>query len=274
FIYSLNDILLPTVETVTLRRLPHLTNDQYMKLIEKLSQQIENFSNEPSMDSSSRSEDVPVGRDQSKQMVKMILEQHDLLVPHRWWTYIGWSHTHNTLSSTPVQQREITTSPLKKAKQFELVTIAGSSITRGLGDGTIDFWNKSFRYHVHTKNGAGIEIMSEFFKEKHFRPSPRFIVCVGTTNLKYDKPSDALDKTELLIATFKNSYLNLKLALTTLSSMNICGLKALVEAINGDIREYSSKLASLTISTGVDLIPIDYDKRDMISGDGHHLSDS
>ncbi|CAF0964092.1 unnamed protein product [Didymodactylos carnosus] len=187
---------------------------------------------------------------------------------------IGSSLTHNTLSSTPVQQTEITTSPPKKAKQFELVTIAGSSITRGLGNGTIDFSNKSFRYHVHTKNGAGIERMTEFFKEKHFKPSPRFIVCVGTTNLKYDKPSDALDKTELLIATFKNSYPNSKLALTTLSPMNICGLKASVEALNEDIREYNSKLASLTISMGVDLIPIDYDKRDMISGDGHHLSDS
>ncbi|CAF4694138.1 unnamed protein product, partial [Didymodactylos carnosus] len=48
----------------------------------------------------------------------------------------GSSLTDNTLSSTPVQQTEITTSPPKKAKQFELVTIAGSSITRGLGNGT------------------------------------------------------------------------------------------------------------------------------------------
>ncbi|CAF0970219.1 unnamed protein product, partial [Didymodactylos carnosus] len=275
--------------------LPHLTNDQYMKLIEKLSHQIDNFSNELSMDSSSSSEDVAVSRDQSKQMVKMILEQHDLMVktlcsqhvrvspvnvsspqsglPQQVSSqtsslvdsHIGSSHTDNTLSSTPVQQREITTSPLKKAKQFELVTTAGSSITRGLGNGTIDFSNKSFRYHVYTKNGAGIERMTEFLKEKHFKPSPHFIVCVGTTNLKYDKPSDALDKTELLIATFKNSYPNSKLALTTLSPMNICGLKASVEALNEDIREYNGNLASLTISMGVDLIPIDYDERDMIS---------
>ncbi|CAF4392875.1 unnamed protein product, partial [Didymodactylos carnosus] len=45
-------------------------------------------------------------------------------------------------------------------------------------------------------------------------------------------------------------------------------------ALNEDIKEYNRELASLTMSMGVDLIPIDYDKRDMISGDGHHLSDS
>ncbi|CAF0749574.1 unnamed protein product [Didymodactylos carnosus] len=235
--------------------LPHLTNDQYMMPIEKLSHQIDNFSHESSMDSSSSSEDVPVSRDQSKQIVKMILEQHDLLV--------------KTLCS-----QHVPVSPANKAKQFELVTIAGSSITRGPGNGTIDFSNKSFRYHVHTKNGVGMERMTEFFNEKHFKPSPRFIVCVDMTNLKYDKPSDARDKTELLITTFKNLYPNSKLALTTLSPMNICGLKASVEALSEDIREYNSKLVSLTISMSVDLIPIDYDKRDMISGDGYHLSDS
>ncbi|CAF4540517.1 unnamed protein product, partial [Didymodactylos carnosus] len=56
--------------------------------------------------------------------------------------------------------------------------------------------------------------------------------------------------------------------------MNICGLKASVEALNEDIKEYNRELASLTMNMGADLIPIDYDKRDMISGDGHHLSDS
>ncbi|CAF1154651.1 unnamed protein product [Didymodactylos carnosus] len=133
------------------------------------------------------------------------------------------SHTLPTLSSTPVQTRKTTVSPLtsasttrhkllgrisdngssptmqqnqssNKEKQLELVTVAGSSIVKGLGNGTIDFSNKSFGYHVHTKHGAGIERMTEFMKEKHFKPSPRFIVCVGTTSLKYDKPSDALPK--------------------------------------------------------------------------------
>ncbi|CAF1308856.1 unnamed protein product [Didymodactylos carnosus] len=116
--------------------------------------------------------------------------------------------------------------------------------------------------------------MTEFMKEKHFKPLPRFIVCVSTTNLEYDKLSDALDKTKLLIVTFKNSYPNSKLALTTLSPMNICGLKASAEALNEDIKEYNRELTSLTMNMGGDLIPIDYDKRDMISRDGHHLSDS
>ncbi|CAF4528819.1 unnamed protein product, partial [Didymodactylos carnosus] len=136
-------------------------------------------------------------------------------------------------SSPTVQQNQSS----NKEKQFELVTVAGSSIVKGLGNMTIDFSNKSFRYHVHTKHGAGIERMTEFMKEKHFKPSPRFIVCVGTTNLKYDKSSDALDKTKLLIVTFKNSCPDSKLALTTVSPMNICGLKASVEALNEDIKE-------------------------------------
>ncbi|CAF1051757.1 unnamed protein product [Didymodactylos carnosus] len=116
--------------------------------------------------------------------------------------------------------------------------------------------------------------MTEFIKEKHFRPSPHFILCVGSTNLKYDKPSDVLDKTKLLIPTFGKSYPNTKLALTTVSPMNICGLKASVIELNDDINEYNIKLASLITTMGVDLISIDYDKRDMIAGDGHHLSDS
>ncbi|CAF4558005.1 unnamed protein product, partial [Didymodactylos carnosus] len=218
--------------TKTFDDLPHLTNDQFMKLIEKVSHQIDNYSNEPSMDSSSNSTDV--SRDQSKQMMKMILEQHDLLVkalcsqhvsvspafvyssqsalppqmPSQTSSltdnHIAMSHTHPTLSSTPVQKRKTTVPPLtpastsrhkslgrisdndssptdqqnqsfNKEKQFELVTVAGSSIVKGLGNGTIDFSNKSFRYHIHTKHGAGIERMTEFMKEKHFKPSPRFI---------------------------------------------------------------------------------------------------
>ncbi|CAF1466323.1 unnamed protein product [Didymodactylos carnosus] len=165
---------------------------------EKLSHQIDDYSNEPSMDSSSNSADVSVSRDQSKQMMKMILEQHNLLVktlcsqhvsvspgivcssqsapppemPSQTSSltdnHIAMSHTHPTLLSTPVQKRKTTVPSLtfastsrhkslgrisdndssptiqqnqssNKEKQFELVTAAGSSIVKDLGNGTIDF---------------------------------------------------------------------------------------------------------------------------------------
>ncbi|CAF1124017.1 unnamed protein product, partial [Didymodactylos carnosus] len=113
--------------------------------------------------------------------------------------------------------------------------------------------------------------MTEFSQDKHFQPSPHFVMNIGTITLKYDDPDIALNKTELLVQSFRKSYPQSLLALTTLSPLLIRGTKSSVDHVRNDIMEYNRLLTSVD---GVDIIKVNYDNRSMVCEDGIHLSDS
>ncbi|CAF1471980.1 unnamed protein product [Didymodactylos carnosus] len=113
--------------------------------------------------------------------------------------------------------------------------------------------------------------MTEYLQDKHFQPSPHFVMDIGTINLKYDDPGIALDKIKLLVQSFKKSYSQSSLALTTLSPLLVRGTKSSVDHVRTDITEYNRLLTSID---GVDIIKVNYDDRSMVCEDGIHLSDS
>ncbi|CAF1336671.1 unnamed protein product [Didymodactylos carnosus] len=113
--------------------------------------------------------------------------------------------------------------------------------------------------------------MTEFLQDKHFQPSPHFVMSIGTINLKYGDPGIALNKTKLLAQSFKKSYPQSSLALTTLSSLLIRGTKYSVDHVRDDITEYNRLLTSID---GVDIIKVNCEDRSIVYEDGIHLSDS
>ncbi|CAF1016647.1 unnamed protein product [Didymodactylos carnosus] len=87
-----------------------------------------------------------------------------------------------------------------------LVIVTGSSITQDLEPDAVNLNNKPYRFLIRTKSGCTIEQMTEFIQDKHFQPCPHFVMNIGTINLKYDDPGVAINKTKLLVQSFKKSY--------------------------------------------------------------------
>ncbi|CAF1437828.1 unnamed protein product [Didymodactylos carnosus] len=182
----------------------------------------------------------------------------------------------NMNSSKKADSTSPNSNPLLSQKSFihptpVLVTVTGSSITQDLEPSTVNLKNKPYRFLIRTKKGCTIEQMTEYLQDKHFQPSPHFVMNIGTINLKHDDPGIALDKTKLLVQSFKKSYPQSSLALTTLSPLLVRGTKSSVDHVRNDITEYNRLLTSID---GVDIIKVNYDDRSMVCVDGIHLSDS
>ncbi|CAF4069551.1 unnamed protein product [Rotaria sp. Silwood1] len=118
-----------------------------------------------------------------------------------------------------ISQRQIAGTSNIKTTTFsstKTVLITGSSIIRDLQQGNTILNNKQFNIIVRTKPNCTIEQMNESIKNKEFNETSAMVMCIGTINMKYDKPHDAFANIIALIDSVKASYPKTKLFFTTI----------------------------------------------------------
>ncbi|CAF4933357.1 unnamed protein product [Rotaria sp. Silwood1] len=95
-------------------------------------------------------------------------------------------------------------------------SVQQQQFTRDLQQGNTILNNKQFNIIVRTKPNCTIEQMNESIKNKEFNETSAMVMCIGTINMKYDKPHDAFANIIALIDSVKASYPKTKLFFTTI----------------------------------------------------------
>ncbi|CAF4182449.1 unnamed protein product [Rotaria sp. Silwood2] len=111
--------------------------------------------------------------------------------------------------------------------------------------------------------------MNESIKNKEYNETSAMVMCIGTINMKYDKPQDAFAKIIALIDSVKASYPKTKLIFITIPKLNVEGIKSSVEQVNVDVDEFNTLLQSLQ-DNDIDIINFGF-QDNMLNKDGIHL---